>query len=80
MTSQPLRVLILEEHAFQRAVVVSQFKRLGHAVIEATHATEALALLESVHGWMSYCATCPCPAWMGWSFCNMPRNKGGCMA
>ncbi len=50
MTSQPLRVLILEEHAFQRAVVVSQFKRLGHAVIEATHATEALALLESVHG------------------------------
>ena len=50
MTSQPLRVLILEEHASQRAVVVSRFKRLGHAVIEATHAIEALALLESVHG------------------------------
>lgn len=50
MTSQPLRVLILEEHAFQRAVVVSQFKRLGHAVIEATHAIEALALLEGVGG------------------------------
>lgn len=50
MTSQPLRVLILEEHAFQRAVAVSQFKRLGHTVIEATHAIEALALLESVDG------------------------------
>ncbi|MCF5547165.1 EAL domain-containing protein [Pseudomonas salomonii] len=50
MTSQPLRVLILEEHAFQRAVVVSQFKRLGHTVIEATHAIEALALLEGVGG------------------------------
>ena len=50
MTSQPLRVLILEEHASQRAIVVSQFKQLGHAVIEATHAIEALALLESVGG------------------------------
>lgn len=50
MMSQPLRVLILEEHASARAVVVSQFERLGHAVIEATHAIEALALLESVGG------------------------------
>ncbi|WP_239694235.1 EAL domain-containing response regulator [Pseudomonas sp. 58 R 3] len=48
--SQPLRIMILGDHASQRAIVVSLFRRLGHAALEATHAIEALAILESVGG------------------------------
>lgn len=46
MTTHPLHILVLEEHAFQRAVAVSLLQQLGHNVVEAAHAADALAILE----------------------------------
>ena len=44
-----LRVLVLEDHAFQRSVAVNMLRALGcREVLEASDGAEALALLESV--------------------------------
>lgn len=49
MPSFPLSVLVLEDHAFQRAVAVSMLRQLGcAAVYEAKDGAEAIALLEVV--------------------------------
>lgn len=46
---RPLRVLVLEDHAFQRSVAVNMLRALGcREVLEASDGAEALALLESV--------------------------------
>lgn len=48
MPSLPLRVLVLEDHAFQRSVAVSTLKHLGcREVLEAADGAQALALLDS---------------------------------
>ncbi|UNM22699.1 EAL domain-containing response regulator [Pseudomonas sp. ArH3a] len=42
----PLRVLVLEDHLFQRSVAVSLLRQLGcHEVLEASNGAEALAIL-----------------------------------
>jgi EAL domain-containing protein (putative c-di-GMP-specific phosphodiesterase class I)/ActR/RegA family two-component response regulator len=47
MSNIPLRVLVLEDHAFQRAVAVSLLRQLGcEEVFEAADGAEALAVLE----------------------------------
>ncbi|OPA96921.1 hypothetical protein BFW87_11420 [Pseudomonas fluorescens] len=49
MPSLPLRVLVLEDHLFQRSVAVSLLKQLGCSeVLEAGHGAEALAILQAV--------------------------------
>ncbi|MCX2899997.1 EAL domain-containing protein [Pseudomonas mandelii] len=49
MTCLPLRVLILEDHAFQRSVAVSMFKQAGcREVFEACDGAQALAVLQEV--------------------------------
>lgn len=49
MPSLPLRVLILEDHPFQRSVAAKMLKQLGcTAVYEAADGAEAMALLEKV--------------------------------
>jgi len=49
MPNLPLRVLVLEDHAFQRSVAVSMLKQLGcREVFEAVDGAEALALLQAV--------------------------------
>ena len=46
---RPLRVPVLEDHAFQRSVAVNMLRALGcREVLEASDGAEALALLESV--------------------------------
>lgn len=43
-----LRILVLEDHAFQRAAIVNLLNRLGHThVIEAADGREALSLISS---------------------------------
>ncbi len=45
----PLRVLVLEDHAFQRSVAVNMLRTLGcREVFEASDGAEALALLQEV--------------------------------
>lgn len=49
MCRLPLRVLVLEDHAFQRAVAVSMLQSLGcHEVFEASDGAQALALLDEI--------------------------------
>ncbi|MHC8318557.1 EAL domain-containing response regulator [Pseudomonas sp. LB3P31] len=49
MTSLPLRVLVLEDHAFQRSVAVSMLKQAGCLeVFEASDGAQALAVLQEV--------------------------------
>ena len=49
MTCLPLRVLILEDHAFQRSVAVSMFRQAGcREVFEACDGAQALAVLQEV--------------------------------
>lgn len=49
MPSLPLRVLVLEDHLFQRSIAVSLLKQLGCAeVLEAGNGVEALTLLQAV--------------------------------
>jgi EAL domain-containing protein (putative c-di-GMP-specific phosphodiesterase class I) len=49
MTSLPLRVLVLEDHAFQRAVAVSLLRQLGcREVFEAADGEQAMAILHQV--------------------------------
>ncbi|BCQ69800.1 transcriptional regulator [Pseudomonas sp. Eqa60] len=49
MTSPSLRVLVLEDHAFQRSVAVNLLRELGcHQVFEAADGAQALAVLEQV--------------------------------
>jgi EAL domain-containing protein (putative c-di-GMP-specific phosphodiesterase class I) len=49
MTCPPLRILILEDHAFQRSVAVSMFKQAGCCeVFEACDGAQALAVLHEV--------------------------------
>ena len=49
MPGNSLRILILEDDAFQRAVAVSMFRSLGcHEVFEASDGSEALAVLQQV--------------------------------
>lgn len=51
MTSFPLRVLVLEDHPFQRAVAVSMLRKLGCSeVYEAADGVQALAVLQQVGG------------------------------
>ncbi|MFW9081937.1 EAL domain-containing response regulator [Pseudomonas sp. P2757] len=48
MPCLPLRVLVLEDHTFQRSVAVSMLKHLGCSeVLEAVDGAQALALLET---------------------------------
>ncbi len=47
MTSFPIRVLVLEDHPFQRAVAVSMLKKMGcREVFEAEDGVQALAVLQ----------------------------------
>jgi EAL domain-containing protein (putative c-di-GMP-specific phosphodiesterase class I)/FixJ family two-component response regulator len=49
MSEQALRILVLEDHAFQRAVAVSLLQRLGcHEVFTAADGHEALVVLQAV--------------------------------
>lgn len=49
MTVLPLRVLVLEDHLFQRSMAVSLLKQLGcREVLEASNGSEALAVLQRV--------------------------------
>ena len=49
MSDNSLRILILEDDSFQRAVAVSMFRSLGcHQVFEAGDGSQALAVLEQV--------------------------------
>lgn len=49
MPSLPLRILVLEDHAFQRSYAVKLLEQLGgSAVFEAADGAQALALLEAV--------------------------------
>lgn len=49
MPGNPLRVLILEDDSFQRAVAVSMFRSLGcHDVFEASDGSQALTVLQQV--------------------------------
>jgi EAL domain-containing protein (putative c-di-GMP-specific phosphodiesterase class I)/DNA-binding NarL/FixJ family response regulator len=49
MTSLPLRVLVLEDHSFQRSVAVSMLKQAGcREVFEASDGAQALAILQDV--------------------------------
>lgn len=49
MTSFPIRVLVLEDHPFQRAVAVSMLRQLGcREVFEAVDGLHALAVLDQV--------------------------------
>lgn len=49
MTVLPLRVLVLEDHLFQRSMAVSLLRQLGcREVLEASNGTEALAVLQRV--------------------------------
>ena len=49
MTCPPPRVLILEDHAFQRSVAVSMFRQAGcREVFEACDGAQALAILQEV--------------------------------
>ena len=49
MSSLALRVLVLEDHAFQRAVAVKMLEQLGcAAVYDAVDGAQALALLDKV--------------------------------
>lgn len=49
MCRLPLRVLVLEDHPFQRAVAVSMLQSLGcHEVFEASDGAQALALLDEI--------------------------------
>ena len=49
MPRNSLRILILEDDSFQRAVAVSMFRSLGcHEVYEASDGSEALAVLQQV--------------------------------
>ena len=51
MMAERLRVLVLEPHGFRRAIAVRTFEHLGCAtVLQATLASEALALLRDVGG------------------------------
>lgn len=51
MTTEGLRVLVLEPHGFRRAVAVRTFERLGCAdVLQATVASDALAVLRRIGG------------------------------
>jgi len=51
MTSFPIRVLVLEDHPFQRAVAVSLLRQLGcHEVFEAADGVQALTVLQQVGG------------------------------
>lgn len=45
----PLRVLVLEDHAFQRSVAVNMLRTLGcREIFEASDGAQALALLQEV--------------------------------
>ena len=49
MPENSLRILILEDDSFQRAVAVSMFRSLGcHEVFEASDGSQALAILQQV--------------------------------
>ena len=49
MSLQPLRILVLEDHAFQRSVAVSILQSLGcRQIYEASDGAQALALLEHI--------------------------------
>ncbi|MFJ2280759.1 EAL domain-containing protein [Pseudomonas sp. NPDC087803] len=49
MSNPPLRILVLEDHPFQRSVAVSMLQSLGcHQVFEASDGAQALALLDEV--------------------------------
>ncbi|WP_073526525.1 EAL domain-containing response regulator [Pseudomonas fluorescens] len=49
MTFLPLRVLVLEDHLFQRSMAVSLLRQLGcREVLEASNGSEALAVLQRV--------------------------------
>lgn len=49
MPELPLRVLVLEDHAFQRSVAVNMLRTLGcREVFEASDGAQALALLQAV--------------------------------
>ncbi|MBV4487228.1 EAL domain-containing response regulator [Pseudomonas sp. SWRI153] len=49
MSDLPLRVLVLEDHPFQRSVAVNMLRTLGcREVFEASDGTQALALLETL--------------------------------
>jgi CheY-like chemotaxis protein len=49
MCNPPLRILVLEDHPFQRSVAVSMLQSLGcHQVFEASDGAQALALLDEV--------------------------------
>ena len=49
MPGSSLRILILEDDSFQRAVAVRMFRSLGcHEVFEAADGSQALALLQQV--------------------------------
>lgn len=51
MTSFCIRVLVLEDHHFQRAVAVSLLRKLGcHEVFEAADGVQALEVLQQVGG------------------------------
>lgn len=49
MPNLPLRVLVLEDHTFQRSVAVNMLGALGcHEVFEASDGAEALEVLDAV--------------------------------
>lgn len=49
MPNLPLRILVLEDHAFQRSVAVNMLQGLGcEQVLEASDGAQALALLDQV--------------------------------
>ncbi|KAA0984746.1 EAL domain-containing response regulator [Pseudomonas sp. ANT_J12] len=49
MPNLPLRVLVLEDHTFQRSVAVNMLRTLGcHEVFEASDGAEALEVLDAV--------------------------------
>ncbi|UHC80803.1 MULTISPECIES: response regulator [Pseudomonas] len=49
MSLQPLRILVLEDHAFQRSVAVSILQSLGcRQIYEASDGAQALALLKDI--------------------------------
>lgn len=49
MTVSPLRVIVLEDHSFQRTIAVSMLQQLGCTdVFQAADGVEALAVLNRV--------------------------------
>lgn len=47
MTTLPIRVLVIEEHSFQRSISVNTLKQMGcHEVLEAAGGVQAMAVLQ----------------------------------